>query len=107
MLSIDLLAFLAFIAIVALVVWYDRRNVKFSGIVLMRRTQHGKKMLDRLVNRFPRYWNAHTMAGVVIAIPAMAIRGKCLGALRTYPNDVAIITKAMNNNKPDMFFSFI
>jgi len=70
-LPVDLAIFLLFIAAVAALVWHDRRNVKATGLVLMRRTQRGKLFLERLTARAPQLWRLLTTMGVVVAIPAM------------------------------------
>jgi membrane-associated protease RseP (regulator of RpoE activity) len=70
-LSLDLAVFLFFIFAVAAFVWRDRRNVKATGLVLMRRTQRGKVWLDKTASRAPQLWGTLSMIGVAVAIPAM------------------------------------
>lgn len=70
-LSLDLAVFLLFVVAVAAFVWRDRKNVKATGLVLMRRTQRGKVWLDKTTNRAPQLWGLLTVIGVVVAIPAM------------------------------------
>ena len=41
--SLSLIAFVIFVAVVGLVIYKDRKNVKREGIVLMRRTEKGKR----------------------------------------------------------------
>lgn len=45
-----------FIAILIVVFYRDRKNVKRESILLLRRTRRGKKLLIRLGRRFPRFW---------------------------------------------------
>ncbi|MEM7813846.1 MAG: site-2 protease family protein [Candidatus Aenigmatarchaeota archaeon] len=71
--TIDVIAFFAFVAAIAALVWRDRRNVKVAGIVLMRRTQRGKGWLYRTAARAPRAWNVLATLGVITAVPAMVL----------------------------------
>ena len=73
MLSNDIVIFLLFLAVVATVVWSDRKNIKPTGLVLMRRTQRGRAWLYRTAAQWPRFWKVLTTLGVVITIPAMIL----------------------------------
>ena len=52
---IDILVFLIFIAIIAGLVYRDRKKIELQGIVLMRKTDKGKAFLDRLAKKSPRF----------------------------------------------------
>jgi membrane-associated protease RseP (regulator of RpoE activity) len=56
---------LVFAAFLAVIFWIDRKNVKRESILLLRKTQRGKKFLMWLGTRFPEFWKATGMIGVV------------------------------------------
>jgi membrane-associated protease RseP (regulator of RpoE activity) len=51
-----LVSVLIFAAIVAVLVCLDRKNWKRESILLLRKTQIGKRFLIKLGTRFPRFW---------------------------------------------------
>jgi membrane-associated protease RseP (regulator of RpoE activity) len=63
---VDLLttSMLVFIAILALFFWFDRKNVERQSILLLRKTQKGKRFLTRLGQSLPRVWWLYGMAAV-------------------------------------------
>lgn len=72
-LSFDLLLFLAFIFILGILIYHDRKKVKLQGIVLMRRTEKGRDTIDKIAWRHPQFWRFIAVAGVVISVPALII----------------------------------
>lgn len=71
MIDPSIIAFIIFVIAVGLYIYRDRKNVKLDGIVLMRRTEKGKKTLDQSVKKHPTFWKTMGIIGLVIAIPAM------------------------------------
>ena len=69
--TLSIVAFFVFVLILGILVYRDRKKVKLEGIILMRRTEKGKKTLDESVKKRPRLWKTLGILGVVIAIPAM------------------------------------
>ena len=69
--SFDLAAFAVFILIIAFLVYRDRKKVKLEGIVLIRRTKKGRKLIDRIAKRNPGFWKKMSVIGVVVAIPSL------------------------------------
>src|SRR3989344_614227 len=72
-LSSDILAFMAFIAVVAILIYLDRKKIKREGVMVIRRTQKGKNFIDRTAKKYPRFWNVFFSVGVIISIPIMII----------------------------------
>src|SRR3989338_3722030 len=72
-LSTDILAFIAFIAVVAILIYLDKKKIKREGVMIIRRTQKGKSFIDRTAKKYPRFWNAFFSVGVIISIPIMII----------------------------------
>jgi len=60
-----LVSVLVFIAVLAVIFYRDRKNVKRQSVLLIRRTQKGKKGIIALGRRFPRFWKAVGVIGVV------------------------------------------
>lgn len=56
---------LVFIAALLVIFYRDRKKVERQSIMLIRRTQKGKKSLIALGTRFPRFWNVVGVAGVI------------------------------------------
>ncbi len=59
------------LAIVAIVVWIDRKKFKREGILFLRRTRRGISWIDRNAKRFPRFWSAFTHFGVLLSFGAL------------------------------------
>ncbi|MCX6818816.1 MAG: site-2 protease family protein [Candidatus Aenigmarchaeota archaeon] len=73
MLNWDLILFLAFILIMALLIIRDRKKVKREGIILIRRTKKGRDFVDKVAKRNPRLWNILSIIGIAVAIPALVL----------------------------------
>jgi membrane-associated protease RseP (regulator of RpoE activity) len=61
-----LVSVIVFAAFLALLVYLDRKSWKRESILLMRKTQAGKKLLIWLGTRFPRFWLAVGTGAVII-----------------------------------------
>lgn len=61
-----MLSALVFIAVLFLIFYKDRKNVERESILLMRRTQKGKRGIIKLGIMFPRFWKVLGGIGVVI-----------------------------------------
>ncbi|MBI2076287.1 MAG: site-2 protease family protein [Candidatus Aenigmarchaeota archaeon] len=73
LLSFDLLLFLAFISFLGILIYCDRRKIKLEGIILIRRTAKGRKTIDRIANSHRSFWKFMSIAGIIIAVPALLI----------------------------------
>ena len=60
-----LVSVIVFIAVLAVLVYRDRRKYKRESILLLRRTQRGKATLVWLGTRFPRFWKYVGFVSVV------------------------------------------
>jgi membrane-associated protease RseP (regulator of RpoE activity) len=61
---------LAFAAVLVLLLWLDRKNVKRESILLLRRTTRGKRLIERIGQGAPRFWKAVGTTGVVAGFAA-------------------------------------
>lgn len=72
--DINLFSFLAFISIVASIIYKDRKNIKFTaGILLMRRTKRFRDTIDSIAQRHKTFWSAFGTIGIVVAIIVMLL----------------------------------
>ncbi len=71
--SIDLATFFAFILIIGLFIFRDRKNVKFDKIVFMRRTSKGRNFIDRVAKSNRGFWKYAGTVGVVIAVFTLVV----------------------------------
>lgn len=66
------ISMLVFIAILIAVLYKDRKNIERQSVLLLRRTQKGKKGITSMGRRFPRFWKGLGAVGVVFGF-AMSI----------------------------------
>ena len=68
-----LLSVLVFAAIVAVLLWRDRKNVEQSyGVLFMRRTERFKKTIGKIAGLSPRFWKVLSTVGIVVCFGVMA-----------------------------------
>lgn len=72
MIDFSLAIFIAFIAIIAVVIFLDRKNIKVQGIVIIRRTKKGKQTIDKIASH-KKFWGAAGILGVIIGIGALLL----------------------------------
>ena len=65
-----LLSVIAFVVILALIVYKDRRNFERDSILLLRRTRFGRGFIKRTGERFPRFWKVLGTIGVFFGFSA-------------------------------------
>ncbi len=70
---LDLVSFIAFITVLALLIYKDRKKAKFEGILLIRRTKKGRNFIDRVEKKSPAFWNIISILGIVVTIPFMVV----------------------------------
>ena len=58
---------LIFVLILVVIFYKDRKNVQRQSILLIRRTQRGKKGLINLGRRFPRFWKGLGIVAVIFS----------------------------------------
>jgi len=66
---LDLIAFLIFLIIIGIVIIKDRKNIKFQGLLLMRKTKRGKNIVDSIAKI--RFMKKITKIAVIIGILGM------------------------------------
>jgi len=65
-----ILSVLAFFAIVAILIYRDRKNVEIKYIVFMRRTKRGIKFLDKIA-KYKRFWKIFGTIGIFVGLYLM------------------------------------
>jgi membrane-associated protease RseP (regulator of RpoE activity) len=71
MLDINMVSFLLFLLIIAVLIYRNRKGVKLEGVVIIKRTSRGKRAIDRIAKRYSRFWNILSFIGIIVAIPAL------------------------------------
>lgn len=69
--DIYLISVLMFFAVLAVVIWNDRKNIEFNYVLLIRRTRKGKKIIDRIVKISPIFWKIVGTVGIIVCIYVM------------------------------------
>lgn len=70
MIDENLISFMIFILILGLALFKDRKNIKFEGLLLIRRTKKGKRFIEKVARKHKRFWNILGFVAIIIAIPA-------------------------------------
>ncbi|MFH0832724.1 MAG: site-2 protease family protein [Candidatus Aenigmatarchaeota archaeon] len=70
---LDLISFVIFILVIAILIYRDRAKVKRDGILLIRRTKKGRNFIDNVAKSHKKFWNYFTTFGIIIAIIALII----------------------------------
>jgi len=65
------LSVVAFFALLALVIYRDRKNIEFHSIVIMRRTERFRGFIDRVANISPRFWRIASTFGILMGVYMM------------------------------------
>lgn len=66
------LSVLAFVAVVAVLIWKDRKNVQWSyGILFMRRTSKFKDVISDIAAGAPVFWKVISTIGIIICFGVM------------------------------------
>ena len=65
------MSILVFIGIFAVLLFKDRKNVEVKGIFFIRRTKKGRKLLDKIAGKSPRFWKTVGSIGVVVCFGGM------------------------------------
>ncbi len=72
MLDYYLLSVLAFFAVLAMLIYRDRKKIQISYYLLyMRRTSRFRNFIDSVAKAAPRFWKVFGTAGVIVAFGAM------------------------------------
>jgi len=68
----DIIFFIIFCIIAAFFLLKHKKNVKREGIIILCRTKFGLNFIDKIVKRYPRFFNFLSNAFIVIAFIGMA-----------------------------------
>lgn len=60
-----------FFAILGVVIYRDRKNVEFHTVVVMRRTERFRNLIDKIANISPRFWRIAATLGILMAVYVM------------------------------------
>ena len=58
---------IAFCGFLAYLVYRDRKNIEFHFILLIRKTQRGKRAIDRIAQLSPRFWKLVSTLYIIVA----------------------------------------
>ena len=64
--DIYFLSVIAFIIVLGIVVYFDRKNVRREFIILLRKTKRGKDFLTKTGRMFPRFWKIIGSFAVIV-----------------------------------------
>ena len=73
-----LVSVLVFSALLAVWVYRDRKKFTRESVFLLRRTQHGKRVLEWLGTRFPRFWKVVGFVSVLVGFGVSVLGTKML-----------------------------
>lgn len=62
---------LAFVLVMALLLWRDRENIELHSVLLIRRTDHGIEILDSIADRASRFWTWWSTIGIGVGFLVM------------------------------------
>lgn len=73
MLDLYAISVIAFVAILGILIYMDRKNIEFKYILIVRKTKKGKKLIDDVAKMFPRVWKMFSTISIVVAFLGMII----------------------------------
>jgi membrane-associated protease RseP (regulator of RpoE activity) len=65
------LSVIVFFALLAILIWRDRKNIEFHKLIIMRRTERFRNLLEWIANLSPRFWRGIGTLAAIVAIGAM------------------------------------
>lgn len=71
--NLRLIFLAAFVLGLAGFLWWDREKVQRHYILFYRRTKRGLKMVDKVAEKFPRFWKFYGIIGVIIGIGSLVV----------------------------------
>lgn len=92
MIDLYSLSIIAFIIILAIIVYKDRKKIEFKYILLMRRTKRFRTFIDKIAKISPRFWKAFSTLGVLVAFYFM-IQGVYILSIVSYDVLTGVIDK--------------
>ena len=64
--NLNTITALIFIAVILFLLWKDRKNIERHGIIFLRRTEKGIKILEKIASCCPKFWKILSTFGVFI-----------------------------------------
>ena len=62
-----------FMAIIGVILWRDRNNIEREGIIIVRRTKKGLKLINSIAKKSPKFWKVVSTLGVFLSIGVMVM----------------------------------
>jgi len=86
------LSVILFFLIIGILIYKDRKKVEFHFLVVMRRTKHFRKLIDKIANISPQFWKAIATLGIFACFYVM-FYGTYLLLITAHSIFIGIITK--------------
>ena len=61
------ISIIGFFAILAVLIWFDRKNIEFRYVIFLRRTKRFRNLIENTANACPRFWKILSTIGVIVA----------------------------------------
>lgn len=71
MLDIYFWSVVAFFAILAILIYKDRKNIEFHKVLIIKRTKRGRDFIDRTAQKSPKFWNILATISAIVAFGVM------------------------------------
>jgi len=68
--TFEIVSFLFFLLLIAVFVYRERKKAKILGVIIMRRTQRGKKFIASIA-KYKFFWNSFAVLGILICFIGM------------------------------------
>jgi membrane-associated protease RseP (regulator of RpoE activity) len=65
------LSIIVFFALLAILIWRDRKHIEIHKLVIMRRTERFRHLLEWIAGLSPRFWRGVGNLAVIVAVGAM------------------------------------
>jgi membrane-associated protease RseP (regulator of RpoE activity) len=75
-----LIFLIGFVAVLALLMYKDRKNVNRVSILFYRRTKRGLDLIDRIAKKTPRFWKVYGWTGFGIGILSVFVAVQQIGS---------------------------
>jgi len=72
MTDLYLLSVIIFFAVLAILIYFDRKNIEFKYILIMRRTKRFKSAINNIAKSSPKFWKILSTIAIIICFYYMA-----------------------------------
>jgi membrane-associated protease RseP (regulator of RpoE activity) len=73
MIDLYSLSVILFFAVLAIVIYKDRKNIDFKYILFMRKTKRFRNLIDRIAKISPKFWSIIANLAIIVCFVTMAI----------------------------------